>query len=552
MSRNNDRSHGPKKEKVYHDRWDWYPKTNGNYYGRAFLKTLAEDNPDLYNQVRPWFSTKRSSLVTSNNLPANLSSLEQMASLCRQKEINLLRTIPGIQIDEHDNRKIGQYIKAFNDLLGSSAIFENNIKRIQDIRKQINSSTGEETFTGGGKIDISTKFPQFLLEEITEKGKAIINLSESSLKNAVMDALIKMFSWVPAEQKRKGITSPYLELAQTLEKFRDSGENEAHWLVQEIYDLYFKPQFGEELKQADSKRKKDLLSKQTTEKLIKSINYQNWFGNKKGGVLEAEEAFIVEVLQKALKTYRTGATGMKADNIIATGEISLDFSKMFNDIQSIDNPSKRLSNIDLLEQFHKSAKGLKGSIIEVTDKNYSLSSKSFAENKGFTGESAIRSDFFEEIMHKMGVDSDRIADLMFVLANTNDELISGDHDFKNAERFLAAYIGFFLFDDLKIDDTFGDDTVNYVHVMNLDGIYIPFSTFLDAAVKAFKETSKEDNFRKYANVIITDDFEKWERPNHPINEKDWQDFYDERLRDVRITTHFFGDFVNFIKENIKL
>jgi len=89
---------------------------------------------------------------------------------------------------------------------------------------------------------------------------------------------------------------------------------------------------------------------------------------------------------------------------------------------------------------------------------------------------------------------------MFVLANTHFLMLSEDEDFSNAERVLGAYVGFFLFDDLQIPEV--EEGVNFVHLMNLNGIYIPLSTFLFAAYNAFMQSSKPDEADKYVKVHI--------------------------------------------------
>jgi hypothetical protein len=87
------------------------------------------------------------------------------------------------------------------------------------------------------------------------------------------------------------------------------------------------------------------------------------------------------------------------------------------------------------------------------------------------------------LLRKVGATSD-IEALMFVLANTDAELVGGP-DADTACRFIATYIGYFLFDDLQIDEMMPGLTTQAIHLFNLDGIYIPLSVFLRAAYMAF-------------------------------------------------------------------
>jgi hypothetical protein len=88
-----------------------------------------------------------------------------------------------------------------------------------------------------------------------------------------------------------------------------------------------------------------------------------------------------------------------------------------------------------------------GYIVEISDKNYSLTSAAFAENKGFAAQTNFKLDNFQTLLERMKVRDSDIKSLMFVLANTDSELIGGP-DSTTACDFIATYIGYFLFDDL--------------------------------------------------------------------------------------------------------
>ena len=55
--------------------------------------------------------------------------------------------------------------------------------------------------------------------------------------------------------------------------------------------------------------------------------------------------------------------------------------------------SVRLRNIERLEQFLSTVEQKKGFITYITDKSYNLTSKNFADNKGFTGQGATLENF---------------------------------------------------------------------------------------------------------------------------------------------------------------
>ena len=81
----------------------------------------------------------------------------------------------------------------------------------------------------------------------------------------------------------------------------------------------------------------------------------------------------------------------------------------------------------------------------VSDKSYNLGTDFFAKNKGFTAEQPSL-QVLEKVLRRAN-ESD-IEDLIFVLANTGPQRFVDGVDF--IERYLAAKIGNFVFDDVVI------------------------------------------------------------------------------------------------------
>jgi hypothetical protein len=135
---------------------------------------------------------------------------------------------------------------------------------------------------------------------------------------------------------------------------------------------------------------------------------------------------------------------------------------------------------------------------------------------------------------------------MFVLANTGSELIGGE-DADAVCDFVATYIGYFLFDDLHIDENFNGLKTQAIHLFNLDGIYIPLSVFLRAAYHAF--TNLPEKVKDYVNVSYNSKLE-YKKQTDGLQEEDWTKLYQYRMTHSSLDIHFFGDFVSFIKANV--
>jgi hypothetical protein len=79
-------------------------------------------------------------------------------------------------------------------------------------------------------------------------------------------------------------------------------------------------------------------------------------------------------------------------------------------------------------------------------------------------------------------DADRTEKLIFALTNIGPDTIT--EDVGTVTHNLALLIAYFLFDDIDMDDGLN---VNAVHLLNLDGVYVPLSCFLKAAYDTLKD-----------------------------------------------------------------
>ena len=86
--------------------------------------------------------------------------------------------------------------------------------------------------------------------------------------------------------------------------------------------------------------------------------------------------------------------------------------------------------------------------------------------------------------------------------------------------------------------------VNAIHLFNLDGIYVPLSSFLFAAynsLKDFEKLSKDYVSVSYnPKVVISEKYEK-------LTKEDWENALQNKLDQTSIKIHFFKNFTNYIK-----
>lgn len=506
-----------------------YPK---DFYKHAFLKKLQEVNAPLYNAAESFFSSTRRSLYGDANKPANLHYLEATAQFERKRELQFLSSmgIKGVRPDE-----IGKYLGAFNELIGKKNIFERNVQRIKQIAN--GKSQG---------VDISSNFAIHLREKINANGESIENWNIENITSWIKQALISMYT---TNKDKDPAQKTFREIAESIESLSSDDP-----YIKEIFDLYFGQDFYEQLKTDSKDEQIKAMKNASVEKIKKGINWQSYGGgSKKGNLMEVLEAFVFDSLgQLGGKAYRTGGKQVKADNLflidVETGEVIDDILTPITEGEK----SVRMRNIKKFEKLHEKLKS--GTVIEITDKNYSLTSQSFAENKGFTAESGLKAANFERILEKMRISYKEINDLMFVLVNIGEQLLSGNDNFEDLEKVMAAYIGYFLFDDLQFSQIENGNITgtNFIHVLNLDGVYIPLSTFLYAVYNALNQVKKKREYQKYVNVDIKSSFVDFKNNDNSLTLSDWEEYYNQRLEQISISVHFFGDFTNYIKDNIKM
>ena len=509
----------------------WYPRSVTQYHNKAFLKTLEQHNPEVYVGASLFFEYEKA-LLKGERLDANLSALWNLIQTEENKENNLMLDVFGKS--GYDAMNTGERIRLINELYSVKGVFETNIKKIQAINEK----------GGGGRIDASTQFSNILRQEIDDfvNTTGLEYLTEDILRDCVERALLKLFEY----RDRKTDNQPYIELADALNRLHANGQID--WALDELFALYFGVSFRE-VTETLAEAKLDVAPKMAVDKVKKKLWGDYLHGGKKGNVLEVVEALTQNILQESLggNTYRTGATGMKADNII-TYNISVDLTQVFSETETEKTRSVRARSIDLLDKMFKKVGAEGGYIVEISDKNYSLTSDKFAENKGFAAQTNFKLNNFEEVLKKMGVDQGVRSSLMFVLANTDSELIGGA-DANDVCRFVATYLGYFLFDDLQITNEIAGMKTQAVHLFNLDGIYIPLSVFLRAAHYAF--TQLPTQVSDYVNVQFNSRF-NYKKQIDGLQEEDWTRLYQQRLTESSLDIHFFGNFVQFIKDNIKL
>ena len=472
----------------------WYPPFNGDldYENSTYVysPTLQSIRPSIYKKATKLMNQSMKSI--SSHLEPSLQALLELAYREQAKEDAFLNT--KCKIGSAGARTDGQRIKDFNSLYQRMEIFERNIRKIESINEDTKSQ----------RIDITSSFRDYLSTEIEHL--SLQDMDETSLKEAVKRAIVKAMKSKDFSGQEETKRS-YLALLDDLQAMQDYSS-----FVDDVFEIYLGSSwkaFEEEIKKQGS----------ATEKI--EINGSRGLS---GNLMEVLSQRILQTLNVDAKL--TGSSGQKADLVIASYELEIPNS-LIEGIESV-----RANFIQQWKNFYSNMKSSED-IVEISAKNYTLGNNF----QGFTAQDKVTIDNFAATLEAYGYNNERLDPLVFALLNTGpDTLRQGtDEICKN----ISTLIAYFLFDDIDMDL---NTPAKAIHLFNLDGIYVPLSSFLFAAYDSLKDFEKAS--KDYVSVSY--------RPQAVIPEDNivglsWEEAKINKLDQTSIKIHFFKNFTNYIK-----
>ena len=126
------------------------------------------------------------------------------------------------------------------------------------------------------------------------------------------------------------------------------------------------------------------------------------------------------------------------------------------------------------------------------------------------------------------------------------------------ENLLARNVAYLLFDDVDQIGIENQSGTNALHVMNLNGIYIPISLILFSLADAIDEAN-ESTARNLVRIKITDESilfktaaeqRKWEKQNNASPYDAWVYQRTVALNSTKVQAHFLKNFQELIQTYI--
>lgn len=413
---------------------------------------------------------------------AIISNLFGMANAEAKKEVDLLNKVFGVSIhfNPSDPAFYIELIKALNTYLNIKEVVERNIARIK--AKQ-------------GQISIVQHFPGYFTTAYNAKAESmyqeilnrVSNISvikaadfvlSRELPIIVEEAITAMFNskdFIDSSDEARA----YKELISTFGATSMGSD-----FARQLYSIYnideLKKSILEQIEQTGNRGKSQQIKKFN---VGATVNRKKWSD---GGLsLEAFENFVINAIVSGagsknvkIQGHHTGASGIKADNIIT---FDIDTSIIEESLRTTETVSRQ-RNVAMLEGLSKKLSNLSDSFIIYSNaKNYTLG-KNF---KGFSSGSNISLETFGQVVAPV---QQNIGTFLGAIANTIPGAI-GQSRKKDLEGIIATDIAYLLFDDIS---TIGvpQSGAQALHLLNLDGIYIPLSYFLFELASAIESGSQ--------------------------------------------------------------
>lgn len=428
-------------------------------------------------------------------------------------------------------------IGGINELLNLKEVFLRNLALIRDTKGQYQMITFFNEY-----------FDRVYEDSVDDIMKSIENADpQKSFEENVTEA---MNYWMPEIVRRtlvyvfdkvgqeKGLGKEHQAAYKELLQFLEPGNSLGQEVVKDFMKDYGLDKIISEMGRWDKDWIKNFNTKETLDNFKKQSS--------KGGLAsESLGNFIANAATQVLenvKGTKTGGTLQKADFII-TFNLSTNFISDWIEENSFGTRDLDVSATNKITQaLNKIDRGF---VVYVNAKNQGISKGQYAYKMGgFSAGTPITLDTWDSMMHaafKKG------RDLIFMAL----QLIPGAIGEGQKEKVSAAFaraISSALFDDFT---TIGEVTEKgeAIHLLYLNGIYIPLSFYYNLLYKAFDSASKE-RMDKLIQVTIDipsqiefpemEDQEEWQ-DSHP-DQSPWNFQSHEALNNIEIGFRFFQSF----------
>lgn len=466
-------------------------------YTAYFMEVGNDTDGEAYaNTQYPGLDSRRGGEVTIKAL----SNLEAMMNSARAAELSFLNAT-GINLKDPNASNI---LHSINDIFNSKQTIDRGLQYMKNI-----ANAGEDMKKGQMYRDVSRYFTtylrQVLEEELKQTNKTLIlKMSQAEIETLINNIITKAL--MRTYDKVSDFIGPNGEIRG---KFGNSGVGKAapntaageeekqaiNDMIKVIEKLGSKKAFGKygHLFDLDVASLQKMAGRNRGQVSIdkKKFNNAQVDANFGGNILElitttvAAEIGNVNIANSGLtiKGVHTGQMNqMKADTMLFVGRGDINVDDYIDYTKDSKYDSVRRQNVNALSEYLNNLQQNIEHVIMISDKNYSIK----ADFGGINAQEKMSLQDVGGMLGDFGVG--QVDELIDYLANCGPEMVQGDVN-GEIRTELQTLIGYFLFDHLTIQAGNNSTGVNIVNLINVSGIYIPLSVYLEGIYKSIKEAT---------------------------------------------------------------
>ena len=524
----------------------------------VYYERLKQDGyTQLYYTVKKNLGIQRGSL---KELQKTSENFRRMGAIEKAKETAFIQKVfhKPISVDFDNRKSVKEFIDVLNEAMNFKDLYKRNLQLLLKTDKQKTTISYFPSYF----IQAWNAYSDILWEKVASEfertGRSLDMIFEEQLKKdmnfLVVDSIERMFRAQPElGQEAQQYADAYKALLGNIGTIDTPGS-----LAQQFKDIYKLDALGDSLKKA-LKAEKEKISLESYKKAGESKKFKDSIkiqqGQRGGIALEAIENLCVQVISQMkingkVEAIRGGGYGIKSDNMYLYGIDTEPIVDVLERIKDID----REHNIEKAEEINKYLRTLDdGFIVYSNAKNYTMSTKFFKE-AGFSAGAEISAQTYLEVMKKV---NKNVRTFIGVMINSMKDAVGENMDLYDIVcQNLAQDIAMMLFDDYE---TVGKDLqktgVKSIHIMDLNGVFLPLSFFFDLMARAIDEIGKTPEelvkveYRTPKKIKY--DTNKEIQQARARGEAPWASQKEEALRDTKISYHFLKDFRDILSQYMK-
>ena len=511
----------------------FYERLNTEFNGK---------NKQLYDNVNSSLDKIRNEYRENFRIVTNLRSMSKNEL---NKELSLLKNIFQVPLDI-DFERVGaakELIDTLNNYMNLKAVYQRSLSLLNK---------------DSVHLSVAQYFPSYFNTVWNNDSQAVIDeiIQKTTTRNK-KEEIIKVADEVLTKELPKMVEKAITNMLNSNEVSKVEDDKAYSELLAGINKVYGKDSFStqlynlynlDELKQAllkslennSKKTRQSSLQKVKIDGIVNRAFFQN------GGIsLEYLENLTANEIISKLKGMKnatvnmggavhTGATGMKADNIVV---FNIDPNLVQETIETTERVSRE-RNYRMIKDLGKKINNVNdGFIVYSSAKNYSLN-----ENfHGFSSGNKLTLGQFQNLLsHVQENINTFVGGILQTMSGAIGEEMKSDF-----QDWIAEDIAYFLFDDFEtvgLPQTSGTS----LHIFNLDGILVPLSFFLWLLADAIEKGTR--NPHDIVKAQINSGTIKWTEEQSVYTKEMWVEQKNDALNNITISVSFLQDFKNIMKE----